>query len=148
MVEREKIRWKWETNPLFKEVLDFILTTVKLFVSNFIETSNLGNLSRPNPGPREKIKLFFHTSLWCLKKVLWRPLRPSKNLLRYHKEVWKQKFNLIFISVLLSEMYGTGRVKTAKEVPDHKIMAHQLTSYFTCLSKSTLILVDCLRGEK
>ena len=31
--------------------------------------------------------------------------------MRYHKEVWKYKFKLIFNSIQLSEMHGMGRVK-------------------------------------
>ena len=33
------------------------------------------------------------------------------DLLGHHKEVWKQKFNLIFISIQLSEMHGMLKVK-------------------------------------
>ena len=31
--------------------------------------------------------------------------------MRYHEEVWKQKFKLIFVLIKLSEMHGEGRVK-------------------------------------
>ena len=34
--------------------------------------------------------------------------------MRHHKEVWKWKFNLIFISIQLSEMHGTREVKSDK----------------------------------
>ena len=34
-----------------------------------------------------------------------------QNLLKHYKEVWRQTFNLIFISVQLSEMHGTGNVE-------------------------------------
>ena len=33
--------------------------------------------------------------------------------MRHHKEVWKQKFNLIFISLRLSEMQGKIKCKNA-----------------------------------
>ena len=63
------------------------------------------NPSRPNPGRREKVKLNFdfYTSLWCLKRFY-------EGFMRHHKEVWKSKFNLIFISIQLLEMHGTLRV--------------------------------------
>ena len=34
----------------------------------------------------------------------------------HHKEVWKKKLNLIFISIQLSEMHGTLRVKNGKHI--------------------------------
>ena len=40
---------------------------------------------------------------------------PSWNLLRHHKEVWKQKFKSISISTQLSTMQGTGRIKESNE---------------------------------
>ena len=33
--------------------------------------------------------------------------------MRRHKEVWKQKFQLIFVLIQLSEMHGAGRVKVS-----------------------------------
>ena len=33
------------------------------------------------------LNVYFHTALRCLKKVLWRPLRPSLNFLRHHNIV-------------------------------------------------------------
>ena len=38
------------------------------------------------------------------------PGRIERNLLMHYNEVWKWKFNFIFISIQLSEMHGTGRV--------------------------------------
>ena len=35
------------------------------------------------------LNFYFQTSLWCLKKVLWRPCR-------HHEEVWPWTFQLIF----------------------------------------------------
>ena len=57
-------------------------------------------LSVPISGEENKNKLnfYFHTSL-----------KAFINLLRHQKEVWKWKFNLIFISIQLSEMHGTLR---------------------------------------
>ena len=55
----------------------------------YVETQSVGGLinpTRPNPGRRDFKGL-------------------HKTFLRYHKEVWKQKFNLI-ISMQLSEMHG------------------------------------------
>ena len=74
--------------------------------------SRILNPSHPNPGQREKIKLnfYFHTSLWWLKRFY-------EGLKGLHKILWgttesceNKKFNLIFISIELSEMHGTGRV--------------------------------------
>ena len=69
---------------------------------------NCFNPSRPNPGQREKINLnlYFHTSLWCHKRSY-----DFTNPLRYHKEVRKYKFKLVFISIQLSEMHWAERVK-------------------------------------
>ena len=51
----------------------------------------LFNPPRPNPGRREKIKLnfYFHTSMWCLKKL--KPFGAPQEI----------KFNLLFISIQL-----------------------------------------------
>ena len=73
----------------------------------------LFNPYHPSPGRREKIKLdfYFHTSLWCLERFY-------EGLKGLHKTFWgttkkceKKKINLIFISIQLSEMHWTGRVK-------------------------------------
>ena len=73
------------------------------------------NPLRPNPRRRKKIKLnfYFHTSLWCLKRFYegLKGLHKTFWDTTHHKEVRKWKFNLIFISIQLSEMPGTGRVK-------------------------------------
>ena len=57
-------------------------------------------LTAPIPDKEKKnnLKLYFHISLWCLK--------------RHHKEVWKQKFKVIFILIQLFEMYGVGKVNS------------------------------------
>ena len=89
-------------------------TNVPLLYNRFFDifwgygSGILVNPFRPNSGRREKIKLhcYFHTSCGS-------SLKASKafiNLLRHHKEVWRYKFNLIFIPIQLSEMQGTGRV--------------------------------------
>ena len=80
--------------------LDAIAFTPSLLLNNirliqyYIHHILHFNPSRLNPGRWEKIteNFYFPTSLWCLK------------------EVWKQKFNLIFISVQLPEMHGTLKV--------------------------------------
>ena len=56
----------------------------------------------------------FAESLWFLIKTpLYRRREKTFwDLLRHHKEVWKYKFNLIFISVQLSEMHGMLRLNS------------------------------------
>ena len=55
------VTWKWRPWQLLLQI-DFFLIGC-LNISNF-------SPSGPNPGRREKIKLkfYFHTSLWCLKR--------------------------------------------------------------------------------
>ena len=55
------------------------------------------NPSCHNPGRREKINFYFHT--FC-GKTFWGTTKKCEN----------KKFNLIFISIQLSEMHGTLRV--------------------------------------
>ena len=43
-----------------------------------------------------------------IHKILW----PSQNLLKHQNEVRKQKFKLNITLIQLSEMHGTGRIKT------------------------------------
>ena len=73
----------------------------------------------PIQDEEKKIKLnfHFHTSLWCLKRLY-------EGFLRHHK-VWKWKFNLIFISIQLSEVHGTGRFKS--EFNNFQIWSQRLT---------------------
>ena len=66
------------------------------------------NLSRPNPGRREKIKLnfYFHTSLWCLNRFyegLIKPFEAPQRSVTIKNE-------LIFISTQLSGIHRTLRV--------------------------------------
>ena len=70
------------------------------------------NPSRPSPGRREKIKLnfYFRTSLWCLIRF-YEDLKGLIKPFEAPQRSVKAKFNSIFISVQLSEMQGTGRVK-------------------------------------
>ena len=56
------------------------------------------------------IKFYFHTSLWYRKRFyevikLFEP--PQKST--------KKKINLIFVSIQLSEMHGTGRVTNMQD---------------------------------
>ena len=57
-----------------------------------------------------KLNIYFHISLWCLKRF-------SEGLKGLHKpfegpqRCVKIKFNLIFISIQLSEIHGTLMVK-------------------------------------
>ena len=82
---------------------------VRLFVKQCSQNIVVNHF-RSNPGriERNKLNFYFHTSLWWLKKF-YEDLS-SWNLLMHYKEVWKWKFNFIFISIQLSEMLGTGRV--------------------------------------
>ena len=58
-----------------------------------------GNIIRKNfsdssclkcPKIIEKMRTFyFHSSLWCLKKVLWRPEGCHKTFVTHQKEGWK-----------------------------------------------------------
>ena len=68
------------------------------------------NHFRPNPGWREKIELnfYFHTSLWCIKRTFKALIKPFEASQRSVKKI---NF-IVFISIQLSEMHGTGRVKT------------------------------------
>ena len=79
----------------------------------FWSIMNIINASHPNPGRREKIKLnfYFHTSLWCPKRFYEGLKGLHKTFFRHHKEMWKQKFSLILISIQFSEMHETGKVK-------------------------------------
>ena len=71
------------------------------------------NPSRPSSGRTEKTKLnfYFHTSLWCLKRFY----EGLKGLHRTFRGTAKKRentnFKLIFISIQLSEMQGSLRVK-------------------------------------
>ena len=64
------------------------------------------NLSRSDPGRREKIDLnfYFQTSLWCLRTTVFiKPFEaPQRSV--------KIKFKSIFILIQLSEMHGAGTV--------------------------------------
>ena len=64
--------------------------------------------SRPNPERREKNKLnlYFHTSLWCLRRFYEGLKGLDKSFWDTTKNCENKKFNLIFISRQLSEMYG------------------------------------------
>ena len=58
---------------------------------------NWVNPPRPDPGRRKRITLNFFSHFFVVpRKVLWRPLRFSWNLLWHHKEVWNLYFNLYF----------------------------------------------------
>ena len=57
------------------------------------------------------MNFYFHTFLWCVKKVLLRPSGLYKTFLGHHKVMWKQKFKLIFISIQYLGMFGMERVK-------------------------------------
>ena len=52
-------------------------------------TTILNILTLPVPILDEEKKLFIFTLLVVPQKDLWRSSRPSENLLRHHKEVWK-----------------------------------------------------------
>ena len=82
---------------------------VRLFVKQCSQNIVV-NYFRSNPGriERNKLNFYFHVSLWWLKRF-YEDLS-SWNLLMHYKEVWKWKFNFIFISIQLSEMLGMGRV--------------------------------------
>ena len=45
--------------------------------------------------------------------------------MRHHKEVWKQKFKLIFTLMQLSEMHGAERVKVKKKILGKKCTVSQ-----------------------
>ena len=70
-------------------------------------------LRRPNYEWREKIKLnfYFNTSLWCLKRFYEDLKGPHKTFLGITKKCENKNFNLIFISIQLSEMRGKLSVK-------------------------------------
>ena len=56
---------------------------------------------------------FAESSWFLIKTPLYRRREKTFwDLLRHHKEVWKYKFNLIFISVQLSEMHGMLRLNS------------------------------------
>ena len=61
---------------------------------------------------RKKIKLnfYFHTSLWSLKRF-YEGLKTFIKPFEAPQRSMKIKFNLMFISIQLSEMHETGRVK-------------------------------------
>ena len=86
---------KWKTLNMIghSKSLNLGVWYVEIFLEVFLY---LLDPSRPDPGRREKIsvKFYFHTSLWCLKRFYE----------SHHKEVWQQKFKLIFILIQLSEM--------------------------------------------
>ena len=89
----------------------------------------LFNPPRPNPGRREKIKLnfYFHTSMWCPKKL--KPFGAPQEI----------KFNLLFISIQLSEMHGAGRVNISKNV--YKYI------WWVQISEVRTIIYDLVRVE-
>ena len=86
---------KWKTLNVIghSKSLNLGVWYVEIFLEVFLY---LLDPSRPDPGRREKIsvKFYFHTSLWCRKRFYE----------SHHKEVWQQKFKLIFILIQLSEM--------------------------------------------
>lgn len=58
-----------------------------------ITVSNSFNASRPDVGQRQKINLnfyfYFYSLLFAASKSFMKVLRPSRNLLTCHKELWK-----------------------------------------------------------
>ena len=77
-LHQEKFRTtqKWQPCAInYSKILPFFLNyTQNVFCKVFYSLRNFNfsnfNLSRPDPGKREKINLSFqfHTSLWCLKR--------------------------------------------------------------------------------
>ena len=71
------------------------------------------NPPSPNHGRREKTNLnfYFHFSFWCLKRFYEGLKGLHKTFSGTTKKCGNTKINLIFISIQISEMHGTGRVK-------------------------------------
>ena len=65
------------------------------------------NPSHPNPERWEKIKsnFYFYTSLWCLKHFM-KAFKAFIKPIEAQQRSAKLKFNLIFISIQLSEMHA------------------------------------------
>ena len=70
------------------------------------------NPSRSFPGRREKInlKLYFHASLWCLKRFYEGFKGLHETWWVTTKECENESLSLIFVLIKLSEIHGVGRV--------------------------------------
>ena len=89
------------------------LALEELNLHNFNGSSSLVTLLNPSRPlhcwklcwNRNRLKFLFSHFFVVPQKVSW----------RHHKELWKQKFKWISISIQLSTMQGTGRIKESNE---------------------------------
>ena len=66
------------------------------------------------------------------------------NKVAKHKEVWKKKFNLIFISIQLSEMHETRRVHWygQRKSDDFLVMEYKYTKFKSKLLVNVILDLD------